>query len=190
MDPTLDRIAWPIRTDRLLLRPMTGADLPVVFGYRRLPEVNEWIGGVVTDLDDFTQRFLDPTSGTEQLTVELDGQIIGDLMLDVEDAWGQREVAEQAVRTQGLLGWTFHPEHHGHGYASEAVAELIRLCFEDLGLRRVTAECFADNERSWQLMERLGMRRETHAVADSLHRDRGWLDGYVYALLADEWRAS
>lgn len=35
------------------------------------------------------------------------------------------------------------------------------------------AECFAANEASWRLMERLGMRRETHAVKDSLHRDRG-----------------
>ena len=38
-------------------------------------------------------------------------------------------------------------------------------------------------------MGRLGMRREAHTIKDSLHRDRGWLDGYVYALLADEWRA-
>jgi RimJ/RimL family protein N-acetyltransferase len=39
-------------------------------------------------------------------------------------------------------------------------------------------------------MERLGMREESHGVRDSLHRDLGWVDGVVYALLADEWRAS
>ena len=33
------------------------------------------------------------------------------------------------------------------------------------------------------------MRRESHTVRDSLHRERGWLDGYTYALLADEWSA-
>jgi hypothetical protein len=32
------------------------------------------------------------------------------------------------------------------------------------------------------------MRRETHAVADSLHRSGTWLDGFGYAVLADEWR--
>ena len=57
-----------------------------------------------------------------------------------------------------------------------------------LGLRRVTAGCFAGNEPSWRLMERVGMRREAHAVRDSLHRSRGWLDGLTYALLAEEWR--
>lgn len=188
MERFLDGLVWPLHTERLTLRPMEGSDLPLVFGYRSLPDVAEWIGGVVTDLDDFTQRFLDPTSGPEQLAVEHDGVIVGDLMLDVEDAWGQREVADRAVKTQGLLGWVFHPDHHGHGFATEAVAELIRICFDDLGLRRVTAECFAANEPSWRLMERLGMRREIHAVADSLHRDHGWVDGLGYALLVDEWR--
>ena len=66
--------------------------------------------------------------------------------------------------------------------------ELVRLCFEGLGLRRVTANCFADHEASWRLMERVGMRRELHTVQDSLHRSGEWLDGMGYALLAEEWR--
>ena len=67
-------------------------------------------------------------------------------------------------------------------------ATAAALCFEDLGLRRVTATCFADNEASWRLMERAGMRRELYTVRDSLHRSGEWLDGMGYALLADEWR--
>lgn len=189
MDRTLDEVTWPVCTGRLQLRPLTGEDAPAVFEYRSLPQVTEWVGSAVNDLDAFTQRVLDPTSGTHHLVVERHGTIIGDLMLDVQDAWAQREVAAQAARTQGLLGWTFHPDHHGLGYATEAVAELLRICFEDLGLRRVEAECFAANEPSWRLMERLGMRREIHAVAESLHRDHGWVDGFGYALLAEEWRA-
>lgn len=169
---------------------MTESDVPAVFGYRSKPEVSEWIGGVVTDLDEFSRDFLDPTSGTQHLTVEHDGQIIGDLMIDIEDAWGQREVADQVVNTQALLGWTFDPTHQGQGLATEAVPALIGICFDSLGVRRVRAECFADNERSWRLMDRIGMRREAHHVQDSLHRDRGWIDGLVYALLVEEWRAA
>ena len=33
------------------------------------------------------------------------------------------------------------------------------------------------------------MRREYHSRRDGLHRTRGWLDGFEYAILADEWRA-
>ena len=65
---------------------------------------------------------------------------------------------------------------------------LIRICFDELGLRRVTANCFAANEASWRIMERVGMRREEYSVQDSLHRSGEWLDGMRYALLADEWR--
>ena len=83
-----------------------------------------------------------------------------------------------------------HPDHAGHGYATEAVRELIRLCFEDLGLRRVTANCFADNTASWRLMERVGMRRETYAVKESLHRSGEWLDTMGYGLLAEEWTSA
>jgi RimJ/RimL family protein N-acetyltransferase len=72
--------------------------------------------------------------------------------------------------------------------ATEAVTELVRLCFEGLGLRRVTASCFADNVASWRLMERIGMRREVHTLKESLHRSGQWLDGMSYGLLAEEWR--
>ena len=108
-------------------------------------------------------------------------------MLAVEDAWAQAEVADQARGVQADLGWVLHPDHAGHGYATEAVRQLLRLCFEDLGLRRVTASCFADNTASSRLMERVGMRRELHSVRDSLHRSGEWLDGYAYAVLAEEW---
>ena len=111
-------------------------------------------------------------------------------MLRVEDAWSQKEVVDQARGRHAELGWVLDPGSTGHGYATEAVRELLRICFDDLGLRRVTAICFADNEASWRLMQRLGMRRELHAVADALHRSGEWLDTYGYALLQSEWRGA
>jgi RimJ/RimL family protein N-acetyltransferase len=87
---------------------------------------------------------------------------------------------------QAELGWVLDPAHTGHGYETEAVRELLRVCFDELDLRRVVAKCFSDNEASWRLMERLGMRRELHAVRESLHRSGEWLDVYGYAMLACE----
>ena len=54
-------------------------------------------------------------------------------------------------------------------------------------LHRVTAGCFADNVASWRVMEKLGMRREQHGVRDSWHAELGWIDGFTYAILAEEW---
>jgi RimJ/RimL family protein N-acetyltransferase len=185
----LTAVAWPARTARLSIRPATADDVDATWRFRRLPSVGEWLTRVCVDRDDYAETFLDPDRLAKTLVIEREGVVIGDLMLALEDAWAQDEVAEQARSVQAELGWVLDPDHLGHGYATEAVGELIRLAFEDLGLRRVTALCFADNVPSWRLMERLGMRREEHNVRDSLHRSGAWLDGLGYALLVDEWRA-
>ena len=120
--------------------------------------------------------------------IERAGAIIGDLMVKFEDAWAPPNMASQARGVQAELGWSLRPEEAGKGYATEAVEAALRICFQDLGLRRVTASCFAANTASYRLMERVGMRREARTVKDALHPSGEWMDGYSYALLADEWR--
>lgn len=183
----LHAVEWPKRTQRLVIRPAVAADAPGMWEYRRREDVSRWLTSWRPDRDDWISWQSQPDKLAVTLIVELDGAVIGDLMLRIEDAWAQREVADDAKGVQAELGWALHPDYVGHGYATEAVRELIRICFEDLGLRRVVGNCFADNEASWRLMERLGMRREVHVVRESLHRDLGWLDGYGYAMLAEEW---
>jgi RimJ/RimL family protein N-acetyltransferase len=189
MTSKLDQVDWPVRTERLSIRPATEADLDATWRYQHLPEVGEWITRAPERRDDYAQQFLDPERLARTLVVELDGQVIGDLMLRVEDAWAQAEVQDRARDVQAELGWAMDPAYAGHGYATEAVEALVRVCFEDLGLRRVFANCFADNAASRRLMERLGMRLEVHTRQESLHRSGRWLDGLGYALLADEWPA-
>jgi RimJ/RimL family protein N-acetyltransferase len=185
----LDGVSWPVRTERLTLRRSEAADAAAVWRYRRLPEVNRWLPSAQTGFDEFHEYFNAPHRLDKTLVIELDGVVIGDLMVKVQDGWAQTEVASQAQGVQAELGWSLDPAYGGRGYATEAVSALLRICFEQLGLRRVTAECFSDNTASWRLMERLGMRREAHAVRDSLHRSGEWLDGYTYAMLRDEWAA-
>jgi Acetyltransferases, including N-acetylases of ribosomal proteins len=187
MTMTLDDVAWPVHTRRLTIRPAVAADAEHTWRFRRLDSVSRWITSASPNLAEFRRSFEDPERLAKTLVFERDGVIIGDLMLAIEDAWSQTEVTDQARGVQAELGWSLSPEQEGQGYATEAVAELIRVCFEKLGLRRVTANCFADNEASWRLMERVHMRREQHTVRESLHRSGAWLDGLGYALLAEEW---
>jgi RimJ/RimL family protein N-acetyltransferase len=189
MPQDLSAVAWPVRTERLTIRPSTAEDADAMFDIRTLPEVADWLPILPTDRETWRERFADPEKLAMTLAFELDGEVIGDLYLSLTDAWGQAEVADQVKGTQAEIGWVVAPEHGGKGYGTEGAAELLRICFEDLGLRRVKALCFADNVASWRIMEKLGMRREEYAVRDSLHRTRGWLDGMTYAILADEWRA-
>ena len=189
MTSHLSDVAWPVRTDRLSFRPARVDDLAAVGAYRSLPEVSEWLPTAPATAEEHVAHIAGKPERLEKtLVVELDGTVIGDLFLSIEDAWGQAEVADRAAKVQAEVGWCLDPAHQGRGYATEAVVGLLRVCFEDLGLRRVVALSFADNTASWRLMERLGMRRETYNVRESLHRTGEWLDGVGYALLAEEWR--
>ena len=105
------------------------------------------------------------------------GELIGDFSL----ALRSRE------HRQGEIGFMFHPDHHGQGYAAEAGRAVLELGFETYGLHRIFGSCNARNTSSARLMERLGMRleatlRETEFVKGT------WCDELIYAILADEWR--
>ena len=188
--PVLER---PLRTERLLLRPAQAEDADSIWRFRQLDAVNEWLISRPADLDAHRELFVKPARLANTVIIHLghcpESEVIGFLLIRRENAWSQLEVADEARDQQAELGWVFDPARSGHGYATEAVREALRYCFDELGVRRVTAGCFLGNETSWRLMERVGMRREVNAVRDALHRSGQWLDSAGYALLADEWRA-
>jgi RimJ/RimL family protein N-acetyltransferase len=189
MDLSSRNLEWPVTTDRLSIRPATAEDAAAVWHYRQLESVAQWMTSAPVDLPEFSQSFSEPERLALTLLIEHDGVIIGDLMLRAQDAWSQTEVKDQAHNIEAELGWCLDPAYEGLGFATEAVTALIRICFVELGLRRVIANCFAQNEPSWRLMERVRMRREQHEIRGSLHRSGDWLDGFSYALLKDEWLA-
>lgn len=185
---TFERLSWPRRTERLSFRPADTNDLPAVFAYRSREDVGQWMPERPSSYDAWLLGLGKSGVLDRTLVVELDGTVIGDLYLHLENGWSQHEVREKAQDSQAEIGWAFSPDHQGHGYATEAVIELVRICFEELDVRRVTAVAFADNTPSVRVMEKAGLQREALYRRESLHRDLGWVDSVVYALLADEWR--
>lgn len=184
-------VAWPRPAGPLILRPPTSDDLDQVLTWRNRPEVTRWLLRTTVDPDAFRAAWLasvdDPND--HSVVAELDGDIIGTGSLDVRDGMGQFQ-GDAWRRSEALLGYLIDPAHAGRGHASAIASALLELAFTELGVRRVTAGCFADNVASWRIMEKLGMRREQHGVRDSWHEELGWVDGYTYGILAEEWRAT
>lgn len=174
--------------DRVSFRPATAADISPTWAYRRLPVVSEWLPRAAPAREAYAEAFLTQPRLDRTLVIEHEGRVIGDLYLHVQDAWSQAEVADQGARTQAEIGWVIDPAYGGRGLATDAVMALLRYCFDRVGVHRVVAACHAPNVPSWRLMERVGMRRESHVSRAALHRTEGWIDGYGYAILADEWR--
>lgn len=166
-------------------------DADAIWAIRSRPGVSDWLTRAADDHDAFVAHMAEPGRLAKTVIVELiepAGTVVGDLMISIQDPWAQYEVVDQVRGVEAELGWVLSPEYGGCGYATEAVLAAMTICFDRLGLRRVIANCFADNESSWRLMERVGMRREVHTRRESLHRSGEWLDGLGYAMLADEWR--
>ena len=177
---------YPITTARLVLRRFTESDLDALHTYHSLPEVARFLLWEARTREESAQslkfRIDHPTIEQEGdgvvFAVEHDGELIGEVNL----RWLSAE------HGSGELGFIFDPRHHGHGYAREASAEVLRMGFEQLGLHRIIGRADARNTASAKLMERLGMRREAHFVKNEIVKGE-WTDEVVYAMLAEEWRA-
>ncbi len=173
---------WPLRTERLLLRPWRAGDEAALAeawadeGYASLLLTGTQNAAEVAEM---VRRRSRPGDGTfVGLVAEHDGEVVGDSIL----------ILRGTGLTEGEIGWTLMPRHAGRGYATEAAHAVLRLAFEHYGLRRVVANLDARNDRSAALCERLGMRRETHRLGDFWSKGR-WTDSLEYALLREEWRA-
>ena len=91
----------------------------------------------------------------------------------------------------GEIGYVFHPDVTGQGYATEGCSAVLDLAFDKahgLGLHRVIARMDARNVASARLrIAWLGMRREAHHRRSQM-LEREWADLVIYALLEREWR--
>jgi RimJ/RimL family protein N-acetyltransferase len=183
------RIAWPVLTPRLLLRPATPDDFPRLYELRAMPEVTRWLTGQPASLTEYVERYGTPERLGTTLVVEAAEAIVGDLFVSVETPYAQVEVRDRAEDTMAAIGWLVDPAYAGQGIATEAAAALLGICFDGFGVRRVVAGAFADNAASLRVMDKLGMRIEAREVRGSLHRDLGWVDKVEAAILVEEWRA-
>ena len=178
--------AYPIRTERLSLRPHREDDLEDLLAFHSLPEVVRYVPWPVRDRDQ-TWAALQAKLGQDALRapgewlvlaveVRETGTVVGEVLLK----WVSQD------RRQGEVGFALHTDFQGKGLAAEAARAVLRLGFEDLGLHRITAHSLAGNDRSARLLTRLGMRQEGHFVHSILFKG-SWADQLLYALLDTEW---
>lgn len=182
------RPTYPIRTERLLLRPFELDDLDARHAYESRPDVARflyWGPRTRAESAEKLKASLDMTTIEQEgdpfkiaVTLADTGTLIGDVNLE----WLSRE------HRSAEIGYILHPDHHGHGYAREAAAEMLRLGFDELGVRRIIGRCEARNAASARVLSKLGMRQEAHLVENEFVKGE-WQSELVFAILEREWRA-
>ena len=179
---------YPIRTARLLLRPLSAADTDALLAYRSVPDVCRYVPFEPMDAQAVAERLATRWANTgltdegQALTLGVEVAATGELVGDVVLFWHSR------LHCGGEIGYVVNPEFTGRRYATEAARELLRLGFDELGLHRITARIDERNGPSAKLALRLGMRQEARLVHNEFFKGE-WSTELDFAMLADEWPA-
>jgi RimJ/RimL family protein N-acetyltransferase len=175
-----------IRTDRLFLRAFRDADIDRLADWQARPEVSRFLYWEPRSRKEaeaaltrrMTETRLEGDDDCLALAVERrdDGLLLGDASI-----W-----LRSAAHRQIEIGYVFHPDAGGHGYATEAARALLDFAFYELDAHRVFARTDARNAPSAALLRRLGMRQEAHFREAEIFKG-AWGEELVFAILADEW---
>lgn len=159
-----------LQSERLLLRPVAASDTDAMQSYRGREDVVRYLthkplspagmrarnarsielwGAYPAEL--FNLNFV-----VELLGPDADGDAIGDLRVWNLLLDGSGPASEQP--SIFWIGYAFHPDMQGKGYAREAAARVIRWLFAEHAASEVRAIAFAPNTPSIALLEKLGFQ--------------------------------
>ncbi|NOX30675.1 MAG: GNAT family N-acetyltransferase [Actinobacteria bacterium] len=178
----------PIRTERLILRQSRLSDAQAAHERRNLAEVaryQDW--EMPYTLERAEKRMADlvamdgPIDDKGWSLTVVDGsepeRILGDLAVEVR--WGGRSA---------MVGYTFHPNYWGRGYATEATQAIISYLFDSYGVSRIESSLHPDNPPSARVLEACGL------VFEGLTRQSFWVgdecsDDMLYGMTRADWEA-
>ncbi len=180
-----------LRTERLLLRPASAADVSALVDYHK----RNW-----NHLEPFSPV---PPEGffTEEFwRVKMEGSIdefhLGTAcrFFFFPSAEPQKVIGHcsfsQVFRGPFhacYLGYTVDHDYEGKGYMREGLEEAIRFMFEEWNMHRIMANYMPHNVRSGNLLRRLGFVVEGYA-RDYLQIAGKWEDHILTSLTNSRWR--
>lgn len=150
-----DRI---IKTERLILRPLTVSDAEDAFEWQSDPEVNRYmVYPLYTDIEKTREWIagLGPDENEFGFALKSTGKVIGAggiKYVKAEDAWE--------------LGYNLNRAYWGMGYATEASRALIRWAYEVGGARDFIACHATANAASGNVIKKCGFTLVRHGQYD------------------------
>jgi RimJ/RimL family protein N-acetyltransferase len=145
-----------LKTNRLILRPWEESDAESLYEYAKSPLVGPAAGWPVhTSVENSRQIIREVLSADETyaVTIKDDGSAIGSVGLLIGDKSDLTVNADEAE-----IGYWIGAPYWGQGLIPEAVRELMRYAFDDLGISTLWCGYFDDNEKSKRVNEKCGFR--------------------------------
>ncbi|GAA3514566.1 GNAT family N-acetyltransferase [Aeromicrobium panaciterrae] len=149
-----------IETERLLLRFFRHDDASRLYDIFRRPEVARWSGNgtPMSTIDEAHERIdryvvrrgSHPAAGIFAAELKSTGVVAGMCMLVPLPS------SDGVDRADMEIGWHFHPDAWGNGYATEGASALVERAFA-AGIPELYAVTNPDNAPSQAVCRRLGM---------------------------------
>ena len=165
-----------LRTERLVLRRIVPEDANQVFGWMGDPEVcryERWNPHPSTGYSrGYIFEALDYSSDrTYHWGIEYEGSLVGYVCAACVDDFDRK----------ATLGYAVARACWSQGIATEAVREVLRFLFLEVGLNRVEASHSVNNPASGRVLEKCGLNREGLA-REYYFSNSGVQDSYLYGL--------
>lgn len=163
-----------LRGERVLLRPLTAEDVPLVTAIQAQPGVASRWGQ--PDAAELQRKAAGTDEGTA-FAIELDGEVVGLIQYHEEDDPMYRHAGIDLFLSEDV---------HGRGLGTDAVRTMARHLIDDRGHHRLVIDPAADNAAAIRAYEKAGFRPV--GVMRQYERLPGgdWHDGLLMDLLADE----
>ena len=176
-----------LTTQRLQLRPWRETDAAALYEYARDPRIGPIAGwpphrSVEESREIIRTVFAD--DGVFAVTLRDDDRAIGCIGV-------QRGAASNLPipENEGEIGYWIGVPFWGMGLIPEAMREVIRYAFEELGLRSLWCGYFDGNEKSRRAQEKCGFRHHhTEEIPDVLGEGDCRIE-HLSILSREEWEA-
>ncbi len=173
-----------LETPRLLLRRLEMRDAPDLFDYSRDPQVAKhvlWDAQTsVSEARAYVRYMLRKYRAGEPASWGIEEKETGRVIGTIGYMWYQRE------NNACEVGYSLARRCWNRGYMTEALTEVIRFSFRELGIHRVEAQHEVDNGASGAVMRKCGMRKEG-TLRGRLYNKGRYVDVDLYAILREDY---
>ncbi|MGL4910998.1 MAG: GNAT family N-acetyltransferase [Romboutsia sp.] len=144
-----------LETSRCILRPINLDDAPYLFDYYKEEVVVKYLPfkkhNTISDTKKFIKLFFlknykEGKIGHYAVVLKKENRVVGNV--------GFNNLSSSAV--EGEIGICINPTYWGYNLSTELAQEMIRYGFDDLGLNKIIAITFEDNNYSQKPLEKLG----------------------------------
>ena len=171
-----------LRTERLKMVELSYLDLENIHQLHSLPETDKYNTLGIPETIQTTESILKEWLDLQKI-IPRQSYIFCIRIIDTNQFVGLIALTLGKINFKIAEVWyKIFPSYWRQGFTTEALTQLLKFSFADLGLHRIEAGCAVENIASIKVLEKVGMTREGSKRKVLPIRGK-WTDNFSYAIL-------